>query len=165
VGDRVRVAELSELNRRELQALSCGEEFFVFEPDSVAGNHLLKTVPLKEFIRRRGLKALATAIRWDEQPARAEERYFSPRQQPQHMRVQPLLHFTERDIWSIIHTFGIPYCSLYEQGYRSLGPRSSTKRFSELPAWLQDLTQSPERQGRGQDKEAAMQRLRSLGYM
>ncbi|MWG35272.1 nodulation protein, partial [Halomarina oriensis] len=33
------------------------------------------------------------------------------------------------------------------------------------PAWLQDLEGTTERQGRAQDKENLMARLRDLGYM
>jgi phosphoadenosine phosphosulfate reductase len=36
---------------------------------------------------------------------------------------------------------------------------------SDIPAWEQDLENTPERAGRGKDKEAIMEQLRSLGYM
>jgi phosphoadenosine phosphosulfate reductase len=50
-------------------------------------------------------------------------------------------------------------------GYRSLGAKCSTGKASEIPAWMQDLENTPERVGRGQDKEQVMQQLRDLGYM
>ncbi|MEW6772131.1 MAG: phosphoadenosine phosphosulfate reductase family protein [Bacillota bacterium] len=117
--------------------------------------HQLKTEPLKDAIRTLGLKALLTGVRWDEQAARAQEEYFSERQDPPHTRVHPLLHFTEQDVWEYIRKYDIPYCSLYDKGYRSLGCQPCTK-----PA----VTGGAERAGRAQDKEQVMQRLRQLGY-
>ena len=43
------------------------------------------------------------------------------------MRIHPLLHFTEKDIWKYIKNQKIPYVSLYDKGYRSLGEKEFTK--------------------------------------
>jgi phosphoadenosine phosphosulfate reductase len=59
----------------------------------------------------------------------------------------------------------MPFCSLYYQGYRSLGAKGSTSKNSDIPAWEQDLENTTERAGRGQDKEQVMEQLRTLGYM
>lgn len=165
VGDIIKVADLNERNRREIEKLGFTEDIFVFEPESYVGNHLMKTVAMNQFLEENGVKALSTAIRWDEQEARINETYFSARKSPDHTRVQPILHFKERDIWDMILNSGIPFCSLYNQGYRSLGAKSSTIKNADIPAWEQDLEKTPERAGRGQDKEEVMQQLRSLGYM
>jgi phosphoadenosine phosphosulfate reductase len=79
--------------------------------------------------------------------------------------VHPILHFKERDIWNTIHKNEIPFCSLYYQGYRSLGAKGSTSKASDIPAWEQDLDNTPERVGRSQEKEDIMEKLRDLGYM
>ncbi len=165
LGDMIKAADLNERNRQELSAIKFNDPVFPFEPESFVGNHLMKTVPMKLFIENFRIRALATAIRWDEQDARVEETYFSPRSNPEHVRIHPILHFTERDIWTNIQKNKIPFCSLYYQGYRSLGARCSTKKFSDIPAWEQDLENTTERGGRGQDKEAIMGQLRELGYM
>ncbi len=165
LGDKVRVADLNEDNRQELKKLGFEEDEFPFEPESFVGNHLMKTVPMNQFMKEHNIKALVTAIRWDEQEARKNEEYFSPRQNPEHTRVHPILHFRERDIWDTTHKYEIPFCSLYWQGYRSLGARSSTYKVSDTPAWEQDLENTSERVGRSQDKEDIMDKLRSLGYM
>ena len=68
-------------------------------------------------------------------------------------------------MWTATHTFEIPHNPLYAQGYRSLGARATTKRPADIPAWEQDLEHTGERDGRRQDKEAAMDKLRKLGYM
>lgn len=165
LGDVIKVKDLNDRNRKELKFIDFKEDHFPFEPESYVGNHLMKTVPLKTFIEEKGIKAVSTAIRWDEQEARKKEDYFSPRQNPEHTRVQPMLHFKERDIWDAIHKYKIPYCKLYEVGYRSLGARSSTHKSSDIPAWQQDLENTSERGDRGQDKEKIMAQLRDLGYM
>jgi phosphoadenosine phosphosulfate reductase len=165
MGDPVRVADLNERNRREIDKLGYQEDTFAFEPESFVGNHLMKTVAMNVFMEKTGVKALSTAIRWDEQEARTRESFFSERQNPDHTRVHSILHFKERDIWDTIHQYGIPFCSLYHLGYRSLGAKGSTTKTSDIPAWQQDLENTTERAGRGQDKEQVMSQLRSLGYM
>ncbi|MCL4427417.1 MAG: phosphoadenosine phosphosulfate reductase family protein [Deltaproteobacteria bacterium] len=116
----------------------------------------LKTLPLKLSIKDLHLKALMTGIRKDENEARANEVYFSKRKDPHHFRVHPLLHFTEKDIWDYIKLNNLPYCPLYEQGYRSIDCAPCTQKTTEIDA--------AERSGRSQDKEAAMDKLRRLGY-
>jgi phosphoadenosine phosphosulfate reductase len=165
LGDLIRVADLNQRNREELSKLEFTDEYFPFEPESFAGNHLMKTVAMSVFMENNAVEALSTAIRWDEQEARLKEEYFSNRTNPNHTRIHPILHFNERDIWDTIQTNNIPYCSLYSQGYRSLGAKGSTVKNSDIPAWEQDLENTPERAGRGQDKEKIMAQLRDLGYM
>jgi sulfate adenylyltransferase subunit 2 len=160
----------------------------------------LKTEALKDLIQERQFDALILAIRRDEHGIRAKERYFSPRDeefrwqyadQPaemwdlyvkpsedfSHMRVHPILHWTELDVWKYVEYEKLPVNPLYfakgEKRYRSLGcipctvPVSSTA--STIDEVIQELTTTkiPERAGRAQDKERAymMQKLRSLGYM
>jgi phosphoadenosine phosphosulfate reductase len=165
VGDVIRVSDLNNRNRQEIEKIGFKGDTFPFEPESYVGNHLMKTAAMNAFLEKNNVKALSTAIRWDEQDARIEENFFSPRTQPDHIRVHPILHFKERDIWNIIHQYNIPFCPLYYQGYRSLGAKGSTTKIADIPAWEQDLENTPERAGRGQDKEKIMDQLRSLGYM
>ncbi|MGQ9570195.1 MAG: phosphoadenosine phosphosulfate reductase family protein [Thermodesulfovibrionales bacterium] len=165
IGNIVKVSSLSEVNQSALKEINFSEQEFNFVPDSPICNHLMKTVPMRDFIVKNNLKALSTAIRWDEQEARKDEEYFSPRANPKHTRVHPILHFKERDIWIAIFKYDIPFNKLYKLGYRSLGARSATGRASDIPAWMQDLENTPERVGRGQDKEQVMEQLRALGYM
>jgi len=166
LGAYLAVADLAPESRAELARLGFTGPGFPFDPDSPIGAQLLKVAPLAAFLRDHAVTALATGIRWDEHPARANETPFSPRQDPSHTRVHPLLHLHERDIWEITRGQGIPFCPLYAVGYRSLGTRSGTLRQSTLPAWEQDLEDGRgERAGREQDKETAMAQLRALGYM
>jgi phosphoadenosine phosphosulfate reductase len=115
----------------------------------------LKAEMIAGSIVRYGWQALITGMRWDEQPDRDQEEYFSPRENPAHIRVHPILHFTEMDIWQYIKTYQVPYCDLYHRGYRSLGCEPCTKL---------GVSGGPERAGRDQRKEELMGRLRGMGY-
>ncbi len=169
LGATVMVADLNEENQAEIERLGYEEDEFDYEPESYVGNHLMKTVSMNRYLRGNGVLAFFEGIRWDEQQARMDETYFSPRDAtdyaPAHDRVSPILHFTERDVWAATFEYGIPYCSLYEKGFRSLGARVTTTKPSDAPAWDQDLENTSERGGRRQDKEGIMDKLRKLGYM
>jgi phosphoadenylyl-sulfate reductase (thioredoxin) len=117
--------------------------------------HLLKIAPLKEAIIQYGIRGLITAIRWDEHKMRANEQQLSPREDPPHMRIHPILHFTKADVWDYIRTFQLPYCELYDLGYNSL---------SCIPCTGKAESAQSERAGREPAKENAMQDLRLLGY-
>lgn len=167
---RVKVRDLSERNRAELERIGFEDDEFPFEAESYVGNHLMKTVVFNEFLERHEIKGIFQGLRWDEHPARFEDEYFEPKEAshlvPEHTRIRPILHFTEKDLWDTYAAFGLPYCSLYEQGYRSLGAKTTSLISAEgVPAWQQDLENTDERAGRRQDKEKAMNRLRQLGYM
>jgi phosphoadenosine phosphosulfate reductase len=169
LGADVKVSHLNRANQKEIrERLEYTGEAFPFEAESWIGNHLMKTVVFNNFLSDYNIKAMFMGIRWDEQPARTKDDYFVDKgdtHTPSHTRIQPILHFTERDIWDTTLTFNIPYCSLYARGYRSLGAATTSVKTTDVPAWEQDLENTVERAGRRQDKEKAMDRLRKLGYM
>lgn len=160
----------------------------------------LKTDALKQTINKYKFKALLLGIRRDEHGIRAKERVFSPRNrqfqwdykdQPaelwdqfknkqkgeQHLRVHPLLHWTEIDIWKYIQRENIPVVDLYfahnGRRYRSIGCETCCdpvdSEADSVDKIVEELktTKVSERSGRAQDKESAyvMQKLRALGYM
>lgn len=121
--------------------------------DRVTFASMMKIILLKQAVKEHKLPALVIGIRWDEHKERIGEKYFSERED--HVRIHPLLHWTEEDIWEYIRQFNVPYVSLYDLGYRSLGEKEFTK-----PA----KTGGDERSGRAKDREVIMKRLRALGY-
>jgi len=166
----VLVKNLNERNRAEIKRIGFELDKFPFEAESYVGNHLMKTVVFNTYLEDNDVKAVFQGLRWDEQPARKKDEYFDDVEAadlvPAHTRYRPILHFTERDIWDTTLHFKIPYCPLYERGYRSLGAKTTSNIAAEgVPAWKQDLENTVERAGRRQDKEAQMDRLRKLGYM
>ncbi len=115
---------------------------------------IAKINAINSTIEKYKIKAFISGIRHDEHQARSKETYFSKRST--HNRVHPILDFTLDDIWKYIKTFNVPYVSLYDQGYKSLGEAPFTKPVADPNA--------PERAGREATKEKAMKRLRDLGY-
>lgn len=93
-----------------------------------------------------------------------------------HIRVHPILDWTERDVWDCIKKENIPTVSLYYSSdgklrHRSLGCvpcthpiESSASNIDEIIEELK-TTQVEERAGRQLDKEKIQRRLRQLGYM
>lgn len=114
----------------------------------------MKINAVKKAIKKNKWRALIVGIRWDEHEARSSEVYFSMRKD--HMRIHPILHFTEKNIWNYINEFKLPYNPLYDSGYRSIGEKPFTKP-------VEDPNKS-ERSGREKEKEKIMERLRTLGY-
>ena len=170
LGNTVKVKDLNERNRAELKRIGSEKEEFTFEAESNEGNHLMKTVMFNQFIEKYNVKAMFMALRRDEQAERKEDEYFTKKEGgdliPEHIRISSILHFTERDEWNTYKLYNIPYCPLYEIGYRSLGARTTSNPGAiGVPAWEQDLEHIPERAGRRQDKEKAMARMRRFGYM
>ena len=143
-------------------------------------------------------------VRADEEGSRSKERYFSPRdknndwdigeQPPEfwgqyktdfapgtHVRIHPLLDWTELDIWEYIKREGVPVVSLYfDQGngkrYRSLGCYPCTKPVDSTSKDIDEIIEElrsgkfakiAERSGREQDKEdgGGLEELRKDGYM
>ncbi|MDX1581151.1 MAG: sulfate adenylyltransferase subunit CysD [Alphaproteobacteria bacterium] len=159
-----------------------------------------KTAGLKQVVAEHGFQGLFAGIRRDEQGTRAKERYFSPRaesgqwdfrdQPPEfwdqfktefppgtHLRIHPLLHWTEIDIWKYTKREGIPTIPLYfsknGKRYRSLGDQDITfpvdSEASTIDEIIEELqtTKVSERSGRAMDHESedAFERLRADGYL
>lgn len=142
--------------------------------------------------------------RSDEEGSRSKERYFSPRdkqsdwdvddQPPElwsqyktdfapgtHVRIHPLLDWTELNLWEYIEREGIPMVDLYyDQGkgtrYRSLGcgpctacVQSTARTIPEIVEELRSgkFANVAERSGRAQDAEdgGGLETLRREGYM
>ena len=112
-GDDIPVDALSEHNQHHIRnILEYEEETFPFLLDTYVGNHLLKTVALNDALEANGIDGVISGVRWDEQEARADETFFSPRHDPDiyppHDRVHPILQFTERDVWDAFWQFVVP---------------------------------------------------------
>jgi phosphoadenosine phosphosulfate reductase len=165
LGDLIKVSQLNEQNQKEIKRLGIAESEFEYWPESFVGNHLMKTVASNTWVVENNIEYLYVGVRWDEQGARGEDDYLRSLEDPKHFRVEPILHISERDVWSIIKKFDIPYVKLYESGFRSLGAKTTTGKVSDIPAWEQDIENTSERAGRAQDKEKIMEKLRALGYM
>ena len=112
-GDDIPVDALSEHNQHHVrEILEYEDETFPFLLDTYVGNHLLKTVALNDALESNDVDGVLSGVRWDEQEARADETFFSPRHDPDlyppHDRIQPILHFDERSVWDAFWNYVVP---------------------------------------------------------
>ncbi|MEM6992441.1 MAG: sulfate adenylyltransferase subunit CysD [Myxococcota bacterium] len=150
---------------------------------------------------RQAYTGVIVGARADEEGSRSKERYFSPRdvnsdwdiadQPPElwnqfktdfapgtHVRIHPLLDWTEINVWEYIERENIPIIDIYfDKGagtrYRSLGCETCTGTIESTARTTQEIlvelraTNVPERAGRAQDQADtyAMEKLRREGYM
>ncbi|WP_332898424.1 phosphoadenosine phosphosulfate reductase family protein [Haladaptatus sp. CMSO5] len=144
-GDEILVSDLSEQNQRELRdRLDHTDDTFVLSADSYAGNHLLKTVALNNTITEHDIDGVFSGVRWDEQDARKNETFFSPRHDsekyPPHDRVHPILQFNERSLWDAFWYYLVPdlVADYPQEGYVPQG-------YDDLPNGLtpEDLPVGP----------------------
>jgi len=144
-GDDIDISELSEHNQHHVRnILEYEEDTFPFLLDTYVGNHLLKTVALNDALEQYDIDGILSGIRWDEQEARADETFFSPRHDPDiyppHDRIQPILQFKEADVWDAFWYFVVPDTveGFPEEGYV---PQS----YDDLPNGLthEDIPISP----------------------
>lgn len=165
-----------------------------------------KTEGLKTLLEKEKYRGIIAGIRRDEQAMRAKERVFSPRsmdgawdfkdQPPEfwdqyktdipdgcHLRIHPILHWSELDIWRYTQRENIPCCDLYFARkdvatgkmlrYRSLGEKNITSPIESAAANIPEIitelstTNTSERAGRAMDKETedSFEKLRARGYM
>jgi len=160
----------------------------------------LKKDALRQVLDEHNFTGVIVGVRRDEEPTRAKERYFSPRdknmewnvedQPPElwdqfktdfepgtHIRIHPLLHWTELNIWEYIERENVPVIPLYfakdGKRYRSLGCACCTAKIPSNATTVREIieelraTKIPERSGRAQDQESedAFEKLRRDGYM
>jgi len=164
----------------------------------------LETGKYEEDPNREPYTGVIVGARADEEGSRSKERYFSPRdrnslwnigdQPPEfwnqfntdfppgtHIRIHPLLDWTELNIWEYIDREKIPITDLYfDRGdgkrYRSLGCAPCTNPVESTAKCPRDIVEElrsgkfsrvAERAGRAQDKEdgGGLETLRRDGYM
>ncbi len=165
-------------------------------------NH--KTKEYEKDTNQEPYTGVIAGVRADEEGSRSKERYFSARnrnndweieaQPPEfwnqyktefapgtHVRIHPLLDWTELDIWKYIERENIPFVSLYldngkGERYRSLGCAPCTGPVESTASSISDIIEElesgkfsniAERSGREQDKEdgGGLEELRRDGYM
>ena len=157
-----------------------------------------KTAGVEAAIAEHGFTGILAGIRRDEEGKRAKERVFSPRgstgasdlrgQPPEfwgqynsavpaggHVRVHPLLHWSEIDIWRYTAREGIPVIPLYfaqaGKRYRSLGDEDIAAPVASDAATIEEIvaelaaTGVAERAGRAMDREAEDPVERLLGAL
>lgn len=139
-------------------------------------------------ISENGFEAVISSSRWDKKGG--SEDFYTPHTDPEHLRVEPVLQFEEREVWDAtwfhmvpevedvqinrypetegdlpagLERQSLPVLEKYWQGYRTLDSEESQPE----PAWNQDLENTSEGSGKSQseDSEEIRNKLRDLGYL
>ncbi len=141
----------------------------------------LKKDGLKQVLEKHHFTGVIVGVmEWnvEDQPPELWDQFKTDFKKGTHIRIHPLLHWTELNIWEYIERESIPVIPLYfangnGERYRSLGCapctfpiKSNAKNVREIIEELRH-TKTSERSGRAQDKESedAFEKLRRDGYM
>jgi phosphoadenosine phosphosulfate reductase len=67
-------------------------------------------------------RIVVTGIRWEESPRRKKRRLIEQCYADKSKTyLNPIIDWTEHDVWSFIHQEKLDYCSLYDEGFRRIG--------------------------------------------
>jgi phosphoadenosine phosphosulfate reductase len=94
-----------------------GGPLYVIRPDQCC--HDRKTLPLRNAIV--GYDAWISAIRKDQTGDRARASIVQWDAKFELVKINPLLHWTKKDVWSFITRNDVPYNPLHDKGYPSIG--------------------------------------------
>ena len=128
-------------------------------PLQIHAHHMPMKEALTEYLKANpGIKAIYVGIRRAD-PYGQNLDYIQRTDHgwPDFMRIHPVLEWTYGQVWEFLRVIKVPYCSLYDLGYTSLGGVSTTVRNPDLsdtndegtykPAYML-LNESRERVGR-----------------
>jgi phosphoadenosine phosphosulfate reductase len=101
----------------EQQAQAYGDTLWKFNPDQCC--HLRKTVPLGDSLA--GFDAWITGLRRDQHNGRKATPLISWDKKYGKVKLSPLAAWTEEMVWTYIHAHELPYNSLHDLNYASIG--------------------------------------------
>ena len=111
------VAHVKSLLTPQQQAESYGDALWAKNPDQCC--QLRKVEPLTRVLK--GYDAWITGIRRDQAPSRANAGLIEWDQKFELVKINPLARWTWSDVWTYIKVYEVPYNSLHDQSYPSIG--------------------------------------------
>jgi phosphoadenosine phosphosulfate reductase len=106
------------------QAERHGPRLWNDDPDHCC--FLRKVKPLREYLTDKA--AWLTAIRRDQSPTRAEAGVVEWSDANEVVKVNPLVDWTEEEVWAHVDRHDLPYNPLHDEGYPSIGCMPCTER-------------------------------------
>lgn len=95
--------------------------------------NLYKEANGNDFVKIFGIRAAESAKR------KNNWRIWTPHKNSNSWVLNPILYWSDQNLWQYIHDNNIPYCSLYDEGCDRLGcigcPMSGKKRFDAFARW------------------------------
>ena len=120
------MTNLWRLNIRTYMDSFVGEQFNLYYTNPDACCQRYKVEPTRRAIHELGLTAWITGLRRTE--GRTRINYDFVEERDGLVKVNPILDFTETDVWRYLAINQIPVNPLYAQGYRSLGCEPCSKK-------------------------------------
>jgi phosphoadenosine phosphosulfate reductase len=113
------------------QTVRFGERVWERQPDECC--RLRKVEPLIEMLA--GLRAWITAIRRDQSPSRAQTEVIERDRKFGLTKINPLAHWSSRDVWNYVLKHDVPYNPLHDSGFPSIGctPCTTLVQIGETP--------------------------------
>ena len=99
------------------QSARYGDKLWERQPDECC--RLRKVEPLREMLS--GMRAWITGIRRDQSPTRSGAQIVERDSQFGLVKVNPLARWSSQDVWKYIVKHDVPYNSLHDRGYPSVG--------------------------------------------
>ncbi len=99
------------------QAQQYGHELCKVRPDQCCA--LRKVQPLEKHLQ--GFDGWITGIRRDQSPTRANAQTFEVDTRFHLTKINPLILFTQEDVWTYVQENNVPYNPLHDHGYPSIG--------------------------------------------
>lgn len=125
----VRIEVIEPLITVAEQAREYGNELPVLNSNQCCG--IRKVEPNRRMLQ--GLGAWITALRRDQGPSRAHTPVLDIKQvEGRHLaKLNPLVDWTRKDVWAHIFAHDLPYNTLHDDGYPSVGCQPCTRRASD----------------------------------
>ena len=90
-------------------------------------NSLRKVEPMKRALKELGVGTWFTGLRRTQSTSRANAPVLQQRET--RWKVNPIVDWTDRDVWQYLKQHDLPYHPLWEQGYVSIGDFHTTRRW------------------------------------
>jgi len=87
--------------------------------------HIRKIIPMKRALK--GVKAWVSGLRSEQSVTRQDLSVVSWDEKFELVKINPLLNWTETQLWDFIKTHDIPYNELHDKGYPSIGCQPCTR--------------------------------------
>jgi len=101
-----------------------GEKLYQHNPDLCC--RMRKVEPLEHALK--GYRAWIAALRRDQSPTRANIGILEWNARHGLIKINPLATWTRKDVWNYLMRHKLPYNSLYDDGYASIGCQPCTRR-------------------------------------
>jgi phosphoadenosine phosphosulfate reductase len=112
----------------------------------------LKRKVLRDSIKKHGIDYLFTGLNMEDGVGKDPQDISSSKEE--YWEVHPIVDFSESEVWEYIKKANLPYCSLYDKGYKHIDCIPCTETTGAKP-----------RSPMEEDAQEIMKKLKQLGYV